>query len=188
VSFLPADATVPEGTRTGRVVLRPLRAADVELDYDAVMSSAPELRRWSQASWPADDFTLAENLADLERHERDPAEARCLGCVYIQPAPDALAATFPPAAHVGAVSFWVRTSEWASGLDAHLLAALRAWFRGEWAFDEVVFTTSAEQTRQAALFDATGFSRPARFTLSDGRRCVAYGAGRASAYGAGGGP
>src|SRR5436309_16092952 len=96
--FYPSDAPVPAGRRTGRLVLRPLCAADAAVDYDAVISSAAELRRWSGSSWPADDFTLAENRDDLERHEREHEEraaftftvlspdlTRCLGCVYLTP-------------------------------------------------------------------------------------------------------
>ena len=45
--YYPAGAPVPGEKRTHRLLLRPLRAADVELDYDAVMSSAEQLRRWS---------------------------------------------------------------------------------------------------------------------------------------------
>ena len=63
MEFYPANAPVPQEKRTSRLWLRPLRATDVELDYDAVMSSAAMLRRWRQSKWPADNFTLAENLA-----------------------------------------------------------------------------------------------------------------------------
>src|SRR2546422_5475768 len=106
VQFYPPDAVVPAARRTERLFLRPLRATDVERDYDAVMSSAEMLRRWSQSGWPADDFTLAQNRDDLRRHERehdqrqaftftvlDPAGTRCLGCVYLTPLP-------PPARHM----------------------------------------------------------------------------------------
>src|SRR5436189_5938859 len=98
MEFYPANAPVPEEKRTNRLLLRPLRATVVELDYDAVMSSAEQLRRWSQSDWPADDFTLAQNLDDLQRHEREhrervaftftvlnPHGTRCLCCVYITP-------------------------------------------------------------------------------------------------------
>src|SRR5437867_3283681 len=98
MEFYPDSAPVPEEMRTRRLFLRPLRATDVELDYDAVMSSAEMLRRWSQSTWPADDFTLSENLDDLQRHEHEhkereaftftilnPEGTRCLGCVYFMP-------------------------------------------------------------------------------------------------------
>src|SRR5205814_962443 len=84
-------------------MLRPLRQADVAEDYEAVMSSADMLRRWSQSSWPSDEFTPEDNRKDLERHEREHAareaftftvldlgRARCLGCVYLAPPGPAL--------------------------------------------------------------------------------------------------
>ena len=37
--FYPADAPVPETLRTDEFLLRPLRATDVQLDYEAVISS-----------------------------------------------------------------------------------------------------------------------------------------------------
>jgi RimJ/RimL family protein N-acetyltransferase len=117
MDFYPAGAPVPNEKRADGLLLRPLRATDVELDYDAVMSSAAQLRRWSQTAWPADDFTLAENLADLERHEREhlertaftftvlnPGGTRCLGCVYLAPVrPEAAAARGSGARRIGGV-------------------------------------------------------------------------------------
>jgi RimJ/RimL family protein N-acetyltransferase len=163
---------VPKRKATERLALRPLRATDVERDYDAVMSSAAELRRWSASPWPADGFTLAENLADLERHERehkareaftytvlDPAEERCLGCVYILPAWDNAAALCAGASRAACVGFWVRTSEIPNELDRHLLATLLNWFEREWAFDIVLLTSVKTETRQVALLAESGLER-----------------------------
>jgi RimJ/RimL family protein N-acetyltransferase len=179
--FFPEDAPVPEEKRTPRLVLRPLRATDVELDYDAVMSSTEELRRWSGSEWPADGFTLAENLADLERHEREHNErkaftftilnaegTRCLGCVYIVPIWPEAVQLCEGAAHAAAVGFWVRTSELAGDLDRHLIAILCDWFRNEWAFDTILFTSNPQETRQAALLAEPGLVRSA-LTWPDGR-------------------
>lgn len=183
----PAAVPVPVGLHTARLRLRPLRASDVELDYDAVMSSPAMLRTWSQSDWPADDFTRAANQADLERHEREhlareaftytvltPDATRCLGCVYLSPPwPEEvpLCAGAAYAAHVG---FWVRASELANDLDRHLLESLRDWFRSEWAFERVVFSISSGNTRQARLFAESGLARRAEFERADGRRGVAY--------------
>lgn len=76
MEFYPASVPVPQENRTSRLRLRPLRATDVELDYKAVMSSAEMLHRWSQSDWPTDDFTLAQNLADLQRHKREHIERK----------------------------------------------------------------------------------------------------------------
>src|SRR5579872_6346182 len=96
--FYPDDIPVPAESRTGDFLLRMLRATDVELDYDAVISSRDSLLLRSGGAWPRQGFTLAENLADLQGHEKDhhertsftftvmnPDETECLGCIYINP-------------------------------------------------------------------------------------------------------
>ena len=187
MSFYPEGATVPEERRTERLLLRPLRATDVALDYDAVMSSPEMLRRWSQGTWPADDFTLAGNLADLERHEREhhervaftftvlsPDEKRCLGCVYFTPVGPEAATLCPGAEHATQVGFWVRASEIASDLDRHLLATVRGWLKTAWAFDRVLFAISQQDARQVTLLRDIGLDPGSPLTLSDGRACRAF--------------
>jgi RimJ/RimL family protein N-acetyltransferase len=187
MEFYPASAPVPEEKRTNRLLLRPLRATDAELDYDAVMSSAEQLRRWSQSGWPADDFTLAENRADLQRHEREhherkaftftvlnPPRTRCLGCVYIIPVRPQSVQLCTDAAYPADVAFWIRTSELANDLDRHLFATLREWFKTEWDFDCVVFTISQQEARQAALFREAGLELRSALTLPDGRLCWVF--------------
>jgi len=39
----------------------------------------------------------------------------------------------------------------ANDLDKHLLATLLAWFATDWAFDQVVFVVSRQDSRQATL-------------------------------------
>jgi RimJ/RimL family protein N-acetyltransferase len=182
----PSSDSAPRETRTERLVLRPLRASDAERDYDAVMSSAAELRRCRGSTWPWDGFTLAENRADLERHESEhergeaftytvlaPDEARCLGCVYIVPVWPEAAGLCEGAAHAACVGFWVRASEWVNDLDRHLLTALRGWLGTEWPLGCVLFTNYAADTRQAALLAETSLSR---FPLAwpDGRTGLAF--------------
>jgi hypothetical protein len=69
--FYPEDARVPEALQTEEFLVRPLRATDVALDYDAVISSRAELLPASGGTWPREGFTLEENLADLQRHEQE---------------------------------------------------------------------------------------------------------------------
>jgi RimJ/RimL family protein N-acetyltransferase len=188
MEFYPAGAAVPEEKRTDRILLRPLRATDAELDYDAVMSSTEALRRWSQSGWPAEDFTLAENLGDLERHEHehrermaftftvlDPGATRCLGCVYIKPLLPEIKAGLPGKRRAADVGFWVRADEVANDLDRHLFATVRAWLESEWAFDRIVFTIGRQESRQAALLSEAGLERRLWATLADGRACCVYG-------------
>ncbi|MCJ7549049.1 MAG: GNAT family N-acetyltransferase [Anaerolineae bacterium] len=188
MTFYPAGCAAPLDMRTSRLYVRPLRATDVELDYDAVMSSAEMLRRWCQGDWPRDGFTPAENLADLQRHERehiertaftytvlDPQGTRCLGCVYVvSPRPEEIPVC-RDAAHAADVAFWVRASEVANGLDQHLLACLREWFNAEWAFDRVLFRVGTQDDHHTALFEASGLSKLLTYASSDGRRWCMFG-------------
>jgi RimJ/RimL family protein N-acetyltransferase len=188
MEFHPPDAVVPAELRTERLLLRPLRVTDVERDYQAVMSSAAMLRIWSQTDWPADDFSLAENRDDLERHERehrerkaftftvlDPGATRCLGCVYLTPLDPDRAALCEGASCAANAGFWVRAAEIENELDRHLLEALREWLGSEWSFDRVLFTISARDERQAELLAAARLALLKTIEISPGRIRSVYG-------------
>ena len=187
MTFYPDNIPVPAERRSNRLWLRPLRATDVALDYDAVMSSREQLRRWSQTTWPADDFTLAENLKDLEEHEREhkervaftftvlnPEGTRCLGCVYIMPLKVDAAQLNVKATYPTTVAFWARSSELANNLDKHLFATLRDWFATDWAFDHITFIISQQDTRQPALLSEAGLQQRLSFEIGPGRPCWLY--------------
>ncbi len=46
--FTDLESAIPERLATQEFILRPLVAADVELDYAAVMESKEQLRPWEQ--------------------------------------------------------------------------------------------------------------------------------------------
>jgi hypothetical protein len=182
--------TVPTTLETLHFTLRPLRTTDVELDYEAVMASRAMLRRWSQSDWPADDFTLEGNLADLDRHQREhevgqaftytvmnPPGDRCLGCVYINPLFPALAQTgicdLQDEKTAVSLRFWGRTSPNVSDLEQQLLSALQNWFKTEWPVDCLVFVTSQALHEQQSLWEANGLTRRDSYTES-GRIWLAY--------------
>ena len=168
--FYPAAAAVPAELRTAEFVLRPLRATDVELDYEAVMDSREMLRRWGGGSWPADDFTLEGNLADLQEHEQEheqrvaftftvmnPDETECLGCVYLTPfremrrwMDDGFSDENDDFTAV--CRFWARQSRLADGLDGRLFDALREWLEEAWEFKQLYFRANEHDTRQRGLF------------------------------------
>jgi len=185
--FYPIGTPVPASTSTDRLLLRPLTVGHVDLDYDAVMASREQLNRWSQTTWPTPNFTLAENWADLDRHQRehdegvaftytvlDPTESRCLGCVYITPIPESATYLYPNDSYSARVTFWIRSDELASGLESHLLATLRGWFAAEWPFDRVIHILSQQNPRQAGLLEEEGLVRRAAIALADGRPCWVY--------------
>lgn len=179
----PSPRHVPEVLTTSRFALRPLRVDDVEADYAAVMDSRVALRSWEGGDWPADDFTLAQNRVDLERHEREheagdaytftmlaPDGATCLGCVYLFDRTDRkVAARRETVLDDGAidagplVGFWVRTGHTADGLEEALVDALLPWLRKVWGFASPLFVTGAAFTRQINLLTERGFRPAIRF-------------------------
>lgn len=175
----------PEELRTDEFLLRPLRESDAELDYDALMESREFLRQWEQSTWPADDFTLEANRADLARHERQhaageaftytvmtPDETQCLGCVYIFPttapmyARPEIASTEGEAwsAYEAAFYFWVRKSRLADGLDRRLLAVLDSWFEEAWGIASPLVVTNEQCAQQVAVIESARC--PLKFRLS----------------------
>ncbi len=73
----------------------------VKQDLAALMADPASLNRWSNSTWPTDDFTVEENLVDLQLHEREQIERIALtysvliddvvrGCIYVRSAQDAL--------------------------------------------------------------------------------------------------
>jgi hypothetical protein len=103
--WLPDDFRHPERVDlpTGHH-LRPIREADVDIDYPAVMGSRERLwAKYGEAwGWPPATMSYDADKQDLARHEREIAahesfnyavlngdETELLGCVYIDP-PEAI--------------------------------------------------------------------------------------------------
>jgi len=125
------------------------------------MASAARLRAGSPHGWPRPGFTLAENLADLERHEQEfrdraafaftvvsPDESRVLGCVYINPCTvtpcvaGPRAETPPPDGPAAAVYLWVR-DEHHPALTGTLYRAVKDWLVSSWPFSRVCWIRTA---------------------------------------------
>jgi hypothetical protein len=143
--ILPPGFQVPAGLLHPRFRLRMLKATDAEADYEAVMASQTRLREGSPHGWPRPGFTLAENLADLTRHEREfhdrvafaytvlaPQGTPVLGCVYIHPR-----APVEPDGNLTADAYlWVR-DEHHPELTGTLFEAVARWLDAGWPFAEV---------------------------------------------------
>ncbi|MCZ6854761.1 MAG: hypothetical protein O7G86_12660 [Gammaproteobacteria bacterium] len=139
--FVPEDFAIPAQLSNDRLRLRMLSVADAQKDYEAVVETRTRLRKSSQHGWPRDGFTLAENTADLKRHEREFGnreafaytvvaldESRVLGCVYLNPC---------EVEHEAVVRFWVRDSERA--LLVFLEHTVQTWVADVWPFTAVRF-------------------------------------------------
>jgi len=135
--FVPDGFEPPRGLETSDFRLEPLGPEHNERDFAAWSSSIEHIRAspgyGEESSWPR-PMTLAENLADLERHASDFATRRgftytvldgggdVIGCVYVYPAPDD--------AHDASVHSWVRASR--GELDPVLRAAVAEWLASSW--------------------------------------------------------
>ena len=148
MAWLPEGFTPPErvGLGTGHH-LRPIRAADVDIDYPAVMGSRERLwAKYGEAwGWPPATMTYEADRADLARHEAeiaaretfnyavlDAPESELLGCVYIDP-PDSGS---PPGADA-VVSWWVIDNAMGGELERALEEFVPRWLSEVWGFGAV---------------------------------------------------
>ncbi|NED94017.1 N-acetyltransferase [Phytoactinopolyspora alkaliphila] len=174
--FANLEFDVPEGLTAEDFILRPIVAADAELDYAAVMESKDYLRTWEQSSWPEDDFTVAANREDLEKLEHrhanrqaftytmmNPAGTECLGCVYVMSSDSPMFAQARITAvanrrwddYKAAVYFWVRKSRLETAMDRVLLDALRVWFGRDWNLGGHLIVTNEQFTQQVSMIQDT---------------------------------
>ena len=128
--------------------LRPLREADVEIDYAAVMGSRERL--WSiygeAWGWPPETMTFEQDRADLARHEReteahetfayailDDGETELVGCLYVDP-PDG-------PGEDAVVSWWVVDAMVGEPLDRALEDFVPRWLADTWHLQAPRFGT-----------------------------------------------
>jgi hypothetical protein len=148
MTWVPAACTPPERAElaTGHH-LRPIREADVELDYPAVMGSRDRLwARYGQAwGWPPATMTHEADRQDLARHEAEIAareaftyavldehETELLGCVYIDPP----GSESPPGSDALA-TWWVVDRAAGGELERALDDFVPGWLTDAWGFESV---------------------------------------------------
>lgn len=137
--LVPDEFDVPAGLRTAQFTLEPLSVRHNASDHTAWMSSIEHIRRtpgFPGRTWPV-AMSLAENAADLARHERDfaartgftytvldPASGEVIGCVYLYPA--------RRAGYDVDVRSWVRADR--ADLDQPLFELVSGWLAERWPF------------------------------------------------------
>lgn len=173
MAFIPADRAVPETLRTPEFVLRQLCLAVAELDYAAYTGSPDVIRDHSGGLWPVTGYTLDDERRELAQHEErhaarqdfsfillTPDESAALGCVYILPLAPFLQRYPTPAASAtdasAIITFWVRQEYQRSTLPEGVVAAVDAWVRTEWPFDEHLFRVNPAERRSLAALVACG--------------------------------
>jgi len=175
-SIEPADGFIGDG-----FFVRPLLPSDVELDYEAVMSSREFLYHWEQdPPYPSVDFTVEDNLVDLEQmdgeHQKgtrytytvmNADETQVLGCLYFLPSNDRMYTTANITSHDGTdlasvdatLAFWVRVSTWEDGFESALLAAVLDWLRDDWSIQRPAIMTNEKLDHQIATIESLGLTR-----------------------------
>jgi hypothetical protein len=155
-AFRP-DSTPPPPLESTSWRLAPLHPDLAALDYAAWRSCRERLvaeLQWN--GWPGPDFSLEENVADLERHygefERREAYAysvlgdgECLGCVYIEPWRDG-----------AQLAFWVVDS--ALPIEGEVVADVLDWL-GRWPIGRVVLPLHPGNLRGQGLLASLGLVR-----------------------------
>jgi hypothetical protein len=143
MSWLPDDFVHPVHVPVPGTALhlRPIREADVAIDYPAVMNS--QARLWEifgpAWSWPQKSMTYDEDRIDLLRHEREIAahesfnyalldadETAIFGCVYIDP-PERSGAD-------AELAWWVVDDLAGSDIERALDALVPQWIATAWPF------------------------------------------------------
>jgi len=144
VPFVPNDFEVPLSIATSEYRLRMLSIKDVEIDYEAVISSADHLSQvWPDSDWP-EGLTLEQNLIDLAWHQKEFQrrtsfaytmvtldEKKVIGCVYFYPT--------RKNGYDAEVFMWVRENELSTSLDSRLFETVKVWLRDDWPFKNPAF-------------------------------------------------
>ncbi len=140
-TFTPLEEVI-----TDRFILKKLTTLDVELDYNAVMSSRESLRCIFEAndSWPADDMTIEDNLEDLKWHEDEfdknssfaytilnPERNQCIGCLYIYP--------LTSVHYDASVYYWVTDDVKKNGLEEDLKIFVEKWIEKSWPLQALAY-------------------------------------------------
>jgi RimJ/RimL family protein N-acetyltransferase len=134
----PARLDLPGGHH-----MRPIRAADAEIDLPAVMGARDRLfAQYGEAwGWPPESMSVEVDRADLAHHEDemraregfnyailDADEGELLGCVYI----------YPSDADADAdVSWWLVDAALGSELERSLEEVVPAWLADTWGLGSI---------------------------------------------------
>jgi len=166
---------IPENFIHPLFLFEVLQPKHVELDYQALMVSRNFLRRWSESTWPEDEFLLADNLKDLEWHFEEfkgkyaftftilnPSRTKCFGCIYIRPTDSirklSAAEKEKLTPYPYFCSYWVIDEIRSSDLERQILFSLNNWLKTSWQFPNIVFTSNLLISEQNKFLEENGFT------------------------------
>lgn len=150
--LVPSAFRPPRGGSLDGFTLEVLAPCHAAADFQAVKSSANDIRHvfGPENDWPAADITFEQNLADLERHEKEfdrrdafaysmlKSPTEYLGCLYIKPIKSRLADDRRKALFDAQAFFWL-SSVSTSLAQADVHAALEHWLSEHWPFRAVAW-------------------------------------------------
>lgn len=145
-------------------------------DYDAVMANKELLRKWSQSTWPEDDFTREQNREDLALHIQDNQDhsaygymiysldkKTCYGSVYVNPIltiPNHYIMTDQEIdflkTHDARIDCWIIDDS--SDLEKIIVSELDKWLRQTWKI-RPLFSARKELTKRIGIYQELGFKK-----------------------------
>ena len=152
--FIPDDYSPPQTYQSSLFRLEVLSPKFATEDFASVTASANDIRHvfGPTNGWPSPDMSYAENLADLERHEREFFERQAfaysilshdrgayLGCLYIKPIKSKIDNDFRKSMYGAQAFVWLGTQEHSGNLAEQVLVDLQIWLEEAWPFRAVAF-------------------------------------------------
>ncbi|AMP16671.1 hypothetical protein [Collimonas pratensis] len=154
MSFIPDSYSPPRFFQSDSFSLEVLSPKFAAQDFASVTASADAIRHvFGPANgWPDPQMSFAENLADLERHEREFLDHQAfaysilshdqeayLGCLYIKPIKSRIENDLRKTAYGAQAFFWLDSQETEGNFSAQVLAELQMWLKNAWPFSATVF-------------------------------------------------
>jgi hypothetical protein len=154
MAFVPEDFVPPRAYQSSLFCLEVLSPQFSEQDYASVAASANTIRHvfGPTNDWPDSHMSYAENLADLQRHEREFEErkafaysilgicrSRYLGCLYIKQIKSKTDVDLRKSMYEAQVFFWLDAQADVGDLAQAILADLQHWLTQAWRFKAVAF-------------------------------------------------
>jgi hypothetical protein len=159
MTFIPDSFQPPRSYVSSRLTLEVLSPVHAIRDYECVTKSRRAIREvfGHQEGWLSDNWTYAENLADLERHEREFDERQSFayaifehvgggvehrsyaGCLYIKPIRPRSEHDWRNTLFEAEAFYWFSVSTSGKQFDKLAADEMMQWISSSWPFASVAF-------------------------------------------------